>query len=499
MASPTTTSACSINEESLAIIPLLESCRNIPLLMNEGWAASQLLKYQTVWIMKLRIGRTSNGLLDEETLRQETEIRETLPANVSHLKMAVETCIDMASSRPPSPTEFGTLDRYEIEGAYDADDDSVYETESFPQTMPTYTVGPQPYTPTSPTSIHFQTWKGNIQRAKKTVESRLASLQFFADQVKRIHYRKLRKVPDSRFRRREYAHLGNIRYQFHPDVDVEDLIALRKKVLGVLFGYMPRAGGVVGRTGAGTSRLSDLSDDRLQSLLQIVFGVLRRRNRFNFWGGRNGAAPAGVTQSQRRGRPVLGSLIHARWPAPPRLRDGDATFICPICGDTLLRAESEHGNWEIHVSADLSPYTCFIPTCKTSTTFRHREDLHSHLETTHGQTKYYKCYPCSTHGIYREFHSKADIHEHLDLDHPTFDRSRERGRPPVKLTRPAGVRECPVCFLQAGEAWDPEQFLDHVGVHLRDLALLAVPGVVCAAVEEGEGEEGVAVDGEVLW
>ncbi|PYI09327.1 hypothetical protein BO78DRAFT_467933 [Aspergillus sclerotiicarbonarius CBS 121057] len=496
MASTSKTTARPISKESLAIVPLLEACRNISLLMNEGWAASQLLKFQTTWILKLRIGPTSNGLLDEETLCHESEIQDTLPVNVSHLRKALEVCMDTASSRPPSPTESDFLDKYQSDGDYDADDDSACETD-FPRNILTnHTAGSQPYTPTSPTNPHFQQWKGEIQRTKGMVETRLQSLQYLADQVENIHYRKLCKLPDSKFRRRDYAHLGDEKYKQHAEVDVEDLLALRKRVLDVLFECNPHLGGDIGPNNGATSRLSDVSDQRLQSVLQVVYGVLRRRNRFTFWRRRD--ERGGVSQTKGRGWPVLGSLIHARWPAPPVLSEGETTFRCPICGDTLLRAESEHGNWEIHVSHDLAPYTCFIPGCNKSSPFRQREDLQTHLEEKHGRMEYWKCLPCSMHGTYREFRTKDDLLEHLDLDHPTFDRSRESGRPPVKLTRPAGIRECPLCFLSAEEAWDPEQFLDHVGVHLRDLALLAVPGVEVSD-GGGDGDEGMALDGEVWW
>ena len=370
-------SSNTISAESLSIVPLLKTCQNLPLLMIDGWAASQLLKYQTTWMIKLRMGPTSNGLLDEETLRSETEILRTIPKNLVHLREAVVRCFEIgmylnsigrcrgcadpyggvASKWPKSPSKLNMeyIDKYSLsDAAYDGDVDSVSDG-CYPSDQDDDAQWVGICTRVTAHDVDLQQWKGNVKKSKRMVENCLRPLQCLADQLENIHYKKLYRVPDDRFGMEEYFHLGDKGYRYHEDVDVEGLRALKMRVLGVLLDGAPKLESQMGQEQEGLGlgvRLSEVSDERLQSILQVVFGVLRRRNRFVFWRKRAGkgrthrASINGGDHVNRRGRPVLGSLIHARWPAPPVVGEGEVTFICPFCGDTLLRAESEHGNWE---------------------------------------------------------------------------------------------------------------------------------------------------------
>ncbi|PWY67998.1 hypothetical protein BO94DRAFT_590809 [Aspergillus sclerotioniger CBS 115572] len=451
-----------INADSLSIIPLLETCRDFPVLMTEGWAVSQLLKYQTNWTVRLRLGLTSNGLLDEDTLRRETQLRSVIPENVRQLR---------PSKRPEFPRPISTgyyMDEYHVS-------DSAYNRDVCSE------------------------WKVQVKKSKQTVERCLRTLQFFGNMLEATHYRHLCQVPDSRFGMTEYIHLINRGYRCREDLDVAGLTDLRERVLRVILAGAPR---ITGEMKKGLLvKASEFSDARMQPILQVVFQVLSRKNRFDFWAKR-AAYNRAVTRSEifcyveGRGRPVSGSLINARWPVAPLLAEGEQTYICPFCGDTLLRADAEHGNWEIHVSRDLAPYTCFVSGCKYDP-FRRRDELQTHMEVEHGCEEYWKCFPCERLNKYREYRTKDRLLKHLYRAHPTFDCSRETGRPPVKLTRPAGIRECPLCFLKRDDATDPEQLLDHIERHLRDVALLALPGVEISA--GGDDDYDMALDGEDSW
>lgn len=127
-------------------------------------------------------------------------------------------------------------------------------------------------------------------------------------------------------------------------------------------------------------------------------------------------------------------------PPPPEESANRRPFRCPYCFYTI--SIRDRRAWKQHVLSDLMPYVCIFPACETpGKTYDRRQDWFSHLVQMH--------------------HLTAGA----DSNHP-----------------------CPLCHEPLPQEDDAEK---HLGRHLEELALLALPCVnhTWEALDEGEEEQ----------
>jgi ankyrin repeat protein len=160
---------------------------------------------------------------------------------------------------------------------------------------------------------------------------------------------------------------------------------------------------------------------------------------------------------------------------------------CPFCFQ--VKRFKEEREWRRHVFADLQSYLCTFPECDTPY-FRDIDEWWQHEMENHRVN--YTCRLCEG----KSFHLKGQYLAHVKQQHPgVFDDSDERyvieiSRKPVKRI-PA--QDCPCCFdwtdrlrghasvlddsapTEDALMVSPTNFKCHVGSHLEQLALLAIP------------------------
>ncbi|KAK4442030.1 hypothetical protein QBC34DRAFT_339374, partial [Podospora aff. communis PSN243] len=153
-------------------------------------------------------------------------------------------------------------------------------------------------------------------------------------------------------------------------------------------------------------------------------------------------------------------------PPPPEAEHG--TFECNFCYRMI--AASSRPAWKRHVFNDLRPYTCLFKECLGySTDFERRNQWRAHVLQHHWKS--WRC-PFQCDGAYT---SASDLKQHLAQQHlPDV--------PPSQLEAISTAGEgqapettavkCPICHhATIGH----RQYTRHVGRHLEQLALFALP------------------------
>ncbi|KAK4194234.1 hypothetical protein QBC40DRAFT_270261 [Triangularia verruculosa] len=148
----------------------------------------------------------------------------------------------------------------------------------------------------------------------------------------------------------------------------------------------------------------------------------------------------------------------------------DELFECPFCGrfDTV----GTRHEWRRHVFDDLQPYVCSFQDCSAGL-FATRHEWFSHELDLH-RTRW-NCQLCESSFTYRDV-----LFEHFCAEHQSTT-SETQISEIIALARP--FREFPVgsCHLcddwipASGEEGDSLTFCKHLGRHLQQLALQAIP------------------------
>ncbi|KAL8391898.1 hypothetical protein RB595_002193 [Gaeumannomyces hyphopodioides] len=80
---------------------------------------------------------------------------------------------------------------------------------------------------------------------------------------------------------------------------------------------------------------------------------------------------------------VLGSK--ARFPEPPKLKDGESSLSCPLCRKIFPRASFKDAVWwRQHVNDDLAPFVCLVDVCAESCKYASRAEWKAHTSHHHG-------------------------------------------------------------------------------------------------------------------
>ncbi|KAF2737056.1 hypothetical protein EJ04DRAFT_431748, partial [Polyplosphaeria fusca] len=171
------------------------------------------------------------------------------------------------------------------------------------------------------------------------------------------------------------------------------------------------------------------------------------------------------------------------FPALSVVAHGQNSFECPLCWTIQdIRTES---SWRKHGFADLRPYVCTFANCDTKV-FSDRRDWFEH-ELQHHRAEW-SCHFCEN----GDFHSLATFRAHL-RNHHTHHADEDQLDAIVEASRQSIDRipasECPFCLdwelrlreantdisIQETVVVTPAQFRHHVGTHMQQLALFAIP------------------------
>lgn len=172
---------------------------------------------------------------------------------------------------------------------------------------------------------------------------------------------------------------------------------------------------------------------------------------------------------------VVGSL-RARFPPIP---DGaeDCPIVCPLCSAVLdISGGRTKEGWQRHVLEDSEPYVCTFKGCSSST-FADRGVWFEHEMESHRTI--WICLYCRC-----KISDRDTFKSHIEFDHTNaWNKSKQDGvelssllvacQHPVQVIQPA---LCPFC----GPYWTSDsvplhQYRSHVGQHLLEIALFALP------------------------
>ncbi|KAJ2988699.1 hypothetical protein NUW58_g961 [Xylaria curta] len=142
-------------------------------------------------------------------------------------------------------------------------------------------------------------------------------------------------------------------------------------------------------------------------------------------------------------------------------------ILCPFCCQMV---EIDSGNWKRHVFRDLEPYVCLAPSCLTpGHNFSRRTDWSSHMEQMH-----WRIWRCSC-GCPQVFDTSDEFQDHLRKLHLGDLAIQQHKTAEQMCSQPdlsKSIGPCPLCGDHISSA---TQYHTHVGYHLEQLALFALP------------------------
>ncbi|KAF5236596.1 hypothetical protein FANTH_11207 [Fusarium anthophilum] len=161
-------------------------------------------------------------------------------------------------------------------------------------------------------------------------------------------------------------------------------------------------------------------------------------------------------------------------PAPPlkvpqRPPEADkGVFECPFCFRMI--SASARGAWKRHVFGDLRPYTCLFSRCTESNTdFDRRHRWQLHVSQYHWRT-----WPCPLK-CGSTLQSAVELRDHIRHQHlPNASVEQLNivvARGEVSVSKDV-TKECPLCRRDISGL---KSYIKHVGRHLEQLALHALP------------------------
>ncbi|KAM0701562.1 hypothetical protein Q7P35_010470 [Cladosporium inversicolor] len=172
---------------------------------------------------------------------------------------------------------------------------------------------------------------------------------------------------------------------------------------------------------------------------------------------------------------------------PLNARDGEP-FECPICYGIIV-ADTEL-SWKQHVFEDLPPYVCTREVCAVSTTALSRRRDWAHHEANMHDKSWLCPYGCggAISSIKRLGSHMRSMHDQT-LSHEVL---HEMADACVLAGTDTRSTECPLCgkLCKSYKAW-----IKHVGHHLEQLALFALP-LRMLAVDSGDEKSDDTSDSE---
>ncbi|CAG1999660.1 unnamed protein product [Fusarium graminearum] len=155
-------------------------------------------------------------------------------------------------------------------------------------------------------------------------------------------------------------------------------------------------------------------------------------------------------------------------PRPSAATNG--IFECPFC--YRMTSARTRAAWKRHVFGDLRPYTCVFPDCaEFNTDFHRRHDWQLHVSKFHWRS--WTCpFRCQ-----QPFSSNAELSNHIKYHHLQTGTDGEIKSVTALGEKPAPDDTSSHCVLCGHYVTGLEHYVKHVGKHLEQLALFALPYV----------------------
>jgi hypothetical protein len=183
---------------------------------------------------------------------------------------------------------------------------------------------------------------------------------------------------------------------------------------------------------------------------------------------------------------------HLRPPLLSLVSNGEAMFECPFCWS--MQSFQKETSWQKHVYIDLRPYVCTFAGCQANL-FSDQAEWFEH-ESEH-RTQW-RCSLCHVENMDSETDFRAHILSHTNnVTNDQLTALSKAARCPPDRFRAA---ECPFCCTwseklrkaipdQDEPTVTPVQYMKHVGSHMRQLALFALPREFVDEVEDTSATE----------
>ncbi|KAI0411391.1 hypothetical protein F5X98DRAFT_383823 [Xylaria grammica] len=168
-------------------------------------------------------------------------------------------------------------------------------------------------------------------------------------------------------------------------------------------------------------------------------------------------------------------------------------FLCPFC--YLMIEIGSRNEWKKHVFRDLQPYICLAPFCLTQDhKFSRRSDWSYHMEQVHWRV--WKCpFECR-----QAFHSADEFRCHLQEAHSN-ELTLSQQDTFEKICGDADISKaygpCPMCIEV--HITTVKLYCEHIGHHLEQLSLFALPPTGKDDDESESQEETIAVAAAQEW
>ncbi|KAK3345889.1 hypothetical protein B0T25DRAFT_462035 [Lasiosphaeria hispida] len=168
---------------------------------------------------------------------------------------------------------------------------------------------------------------------------------------------------------------------------------------------------------------------------------------------------------------------------PPLPKDAHKRpFECPFC--YMMVSATTTRAWTKHVLADLRPYICLAPDCRTA-----REDYQSRHEwMQHAKKIHWRLWNCALR-CGQTFDSPIDLRAHVVASHTDVSEPSQletlvnMSEVPKPLNT---AQQCPLCHDGISTI---KQYARHVGRHQKELALFALPRIGDSDVDTDAEQE----------
>jgi hypothetical protein len=171
-------------------------------------------------------------------------------------------------------------------------------------------------------------------------------------------------------------------------------------------------------------------------------------------------------------------------PVPPVALENGRKFRCPYCHDELIVGINigSKDDWDVHVFADLQPYTCTSENClQAEKTFGNSDDWFRHELENHRTIKVWVCNSCT-----KEFASAPKFEEHLRNKHTNVCGPSQIAMMVALCSKRSEIRleeeACPLCTAKL----NAEAVQAHIANHFEQFALICID--TKESLEEDDGD-----------
>ncbi|RPA73296.1 hypothetical protein BJ508DRAFT_53231 [Ascobolus immersus RN42] len=188
------------------------------------------------------------------------------------------------------------------------------------------------------------------------------------------------------------------------------------------------------------------------------------------------------------GTTTSGFSGNAKIPPPPVKLGSKTTFNCTICFKTVTMTENRE--WKKHVLRDLQPYSCTSDSCpEGDKTFDSRKDWIEHEFSCHRQetSRHWVCFDCGE----MEFSDENSLAGHHSTNHRSLSDQATQYR--FKPTSLPSKTCCPFCNETISQTKTDVKL--HIGRHMDEIALKALPQSFGEIDEEGDDADSNIEDG----